>query len=137
MFDRPEELIVAVLAAVWLAITYFLAAWATLSSFKYTLMITFFTALWLLVFFQLWRKEEAFLFYPILLGLLVACWCPWLDWYMLHSVAPDANSTSVIVLNKPWYARWTFKLLLIVLPILAGYAWEHRRRRQRKMTGVW
>jgi hypothetical protein len=74
------------------------------------------------------------LFYPVLLGLFVACWCPWLDWFALrHTAAADA--TSMIVLNKPWYATWTFKAVLVALPIIGGYAWEWRRSRKRKFAG--
>ena len=134
MFKRPEEILLILVGIAFLAITYFLAGWATAASLKYTLMITGGTLLWLAAFFWLWTHEKAFLFYPVLLGLFVACWCPWLDWFALRHTAA-ADTTSMIVLNKPWYATWTFKAVLIALPIIGGYAWEWQRRRKRKLAG--
>ena len=90
MFKRPEEILLILVGIAFLAITYFLAGWATAASLKYTLMITGGTLLWLVVFFWLWTHEKAFLCYPVLLGLFVACWCPWLDWFALrHTAAHD------------------------------------------------
>ena len=60
MFKRPEEILLILVGIAFLAITYFLAGWATAASLKYTLMITGGTLLWLAAFFWLWTHEKAF-----------------------------------------------------------------------------
>ena len=134
MFKRPEELLMLMLCAAFLAATYFAAGWATAASAKYTLMITGFTLLWLSACFWLWTHERATGLYPLLAGLFVACWCPWLDWFALRHTAA-ADSVNMIVLNKPWYATWAFKAALAALPVITGYAWQWKRRRDARQAG--
>lgn len=136
MFDRPEEILMAVLAALWVVVTYVLASLLGASA-KYIWLITGLTGVWSLVAFLLWQGNRTHLLWPILLGLLTACWWPYLDWLVLRDIAPAAaDASGVLVLQKPWYASWTFKLILSVLPILAGYAWKFHASRQRKLKGL-
>lgn len=133
MFDRPEEIIMAVLAALWIVATYVLAS-AFGASAKYIWLITGLTAVWSLVSFLLWQGNRTHLLWPLLLGLLVACWWPYLDWIAVRNLAPAAaTADGVIVLQKPWYASWTFKLILSALPLIGGYVWKFYAARQRKL----
>lgn len=136
MFDKPEELIMAVLAAVWVVMTYFAAAY-TGAEAKSVLLITGLTLVWAVIAFILWQAGRAAALWPVLLGLLVACWWPWLDWMAVRNVLPAAaTSNDVIVLNRPWYATWTFKLILSAIPILGGYVWKWQHHRRRKAVGL-
>lgn len=134
MFRKPEELIMAVLGALWIVTTYFLAQYATQDSTQYALMITGFTALWAIVSFVFWKNERWIPVWPILLGALVACWWPWLDWFALKDIAPVATH-SMVVMQKPWYAGWIFKGVLAILPMLGGYLLKFRAQRQRQLAG--
>ena len=135
MFRQPEEWLMAVLAVIWVGIHYFLAGWATAASAKYTLMITFFHALLALLAFLLWQRDKVQHILPLLLGLWVLCWTPWLDWFMLRDIVPAADG-SVLLPPRPWYALWWFKLLLVLVPVVGGYAWQWKRARKRKMHGL-
>lgn len=136
MFDRPEEILMAVLAALWVVATYVLASFFG-ASFKYIWLITGLTGIWALVSFLLWQADRAHLLWPILLGLLVACWWPYLDWIAIRNIGPSAADVGgMIVLQKPWFASWTFKLILSALPIIGGYCWKFHALRQRKLKGL-
>lgn len=134
MFSKPEELIMAILGALWTVVTYFLAAYVTSANVKYVVLITGLTAIWSVVSFFLWKFDRWLFLWPILLGLLVACWTPWLDWFALRGVATVSNE-ALLVVQKPWYAGWTFKGILIVIPIILGYLLKIRAHRQRRLNG--
>lgn len=121
MFNRPEEMIMAILALLWLGFQYWLAAWATGATVFYTFMITGLVALWTLAAFFFWKKDLIYRYFPIFLGLLVACWTPWLN-YLAAGAAV-------------WYTGWMFKATLVIMPIVVGYAWLSKRNHQRRMRG--
>lgn len=127
MFSKPEEIIMAALGAVWVVLTYFLAGW-TGASAKYVLLITGFSVAWTLLAFVLWKKGWVGILWPLLLGGLVACWWPWLDGLAMRGVAVSAGS--VMVVAKPWYASWTFKIIVALIPTICGYAWKWYLSRQ-------
>ena len=130
MFQKPEEVIMAILAAAWVVLTYFLAGW-TGATAKYVLLISGLTAGWAVVAFWLWRAGWADELWPLLLGGLVACWWPWLDGFALrHIVAPAAGE--VLVVGKPWYASWLFKIILALLPVVGGYVYKWRKGQKPK-----
>lgn len=124
MFNKPEELIMAILFVLWVGLNYMAAAYATGASVKYVLLITGFTTLWSLVSFLLWQAGRVNGLYPILVGAWVACWWPWLDWFAVRGVVPTGD---ILVVVKPWYASWWFKLMLTALPIVGGYAYRWRQ----------
>lgn len=134
MFRKPEELIMAVLGALWLVATYFLADYATYGSLKYVLMITGFTAIWAIISFVLWKHDRWMAIWPILLGALVACWWPWLDWFALKDILP-ATQDAFIVLPTPWYASWMFKSIIALIPMILGWIVQYRLRRERQLLG--
>lgn len=128
MFQKPEELIMAVLGTLWVIATYYLSAYATDASFKYVMMITSFTMVWTIMAFFLWKTNHYQYLWPILLGLLSACWWPWLDWFAISSIP---NDVEVLIIQKPWYASWRFKLVLSVSIIIMGYLFMWRRHRKQ------
>ncbi|HFC6393979.1 hypothetical protein [Neisseria bacilliformis] len=129
MFKRPEEFIVAVLAALWVAASYFAAARFGAPAHT-ALLIAVLTLLWAIVFFLLWQRERTRLLWPLFLGLLAACWWPMLDWYAVRGIVPPETAGEMIVIAKPWYASWTFKIILALIPAAAGYAWMFKTSRR-------
>lgn len=128
MFNKPEEIIMAILGITWIIATYFLAGYATNASLKYMLIITLLTTLWSVISFFLWKTNHFSWLWPILLGALAACWWPWFDWFALRNIP---NISGVYVLQKPWYASWTFKLLISSIFMILGYLFKwHRYRKQ-------
>lgn len=132
MFNKPEELIMAILFAIWVGLTYCAAAYATGASAKYVLLITGFTALWSVASFLLWQAGRVSGLYPVLVGAWVACWWPWLDWFALRGVV--ATGSDVLVVVKPWYASWWFKLTLSALPIIGGYVYQWRKSQKPRFN---
>ena len=112
MFKRPEEIIVLVLALLFVALTYFVAAF--LGADAYTvLLITGLTLVWAAVCFYLWQRNLSGRVWPLFAAALVACWWPMLDWW--------AGSEGA------WYAGWTVKILLAAAPAALLYAWKYKR----------
>ena len=129
MLKRPEEFIMAILAALWVVLTYFIADY--LGAPTHTAhLISALTLIWALVFFILWQRNITHLIWPVFLGLLVACWWPFLDWYAVSDILVPGASSETIVIAKPWYATWTFKMIIAAIPVLAGYAvkWKFKRK---------
>ncbi|MCP2041385.1 putative neutral ceramidase superfamily lipid hydrolase [Neisseria sp. HSC-16F19] len=119
MLNRPEELIMAVLAGLWVVLTYLLADYIGIHTHT-ALLITALSLIWAAVFFMLWQRSRIRWIWPLFLGLLVACWWPALDWLAVKDIAMD-NADGLIVLSRPWYATWTAKLIYAAIPILIGY----------------
>ena len=69
MFKRPEELIMAALAALWVVFTYFLASYFGAPT-QTALLITAFTLIWAALFFILWQRNLTSMIWPVFLGLL-------------------------------------------------------------------
>lgn len=120
MLNKPEELIMAVLAGLWVVLTYLLADHLGIHTHT-VLLITALTLIWAVVFFLLWQRGRIRWIWPLFLGLLVACWWPALDWMAIKDIAMD-NPEGLIVLSHPWYATWTAKIIYAAIPTLAGYA---------------
>ncbi|WP_245636583.1 hypothetical protein [Eikenella longinqua] len=133
MLKRPEEVMVAVLAAVFVVLTYAAASYFGALG-QTALLVAALTLIVLLPAFLLWQRNRAAWLWPCLLGLLAACWWPYFD-------ARGAQSLPVGLLQQdaaaaaealPWYAGWTFKLLLAALPVAVGYGWMLYRRYGKK-----
>ena len=54
---------------------------------------------------------------------------------LLRDIVPAADG-SILLPPRPWYALWWFKLLLVLVPVVGGYAWQWKRARKRKMHGL-
>ncbi|MCF7521339.1 hypothetical protein L4G92_04655 [Neisseria sp. ZJ106] len=125
MFKRPEELIVLILALAWTALSYFAAA--AFSGDAYTvLLITISTAVWAAVCFLIWQRNLSRHVWPLFLGTLTACW-----WPLLNRL--DGGNTSG---EAAWYAGWTFKLILALIPAAAGYAYKWKKARRLKIENA-
>lgn len=124
MFDKPEEIMMAVLFAAWVALTYFVAARLGVSG-KYVLLVTGLTAGWAVLGFAVWKAGYAGALWPVFIGLLAACWWPWLDGLAVRGAAGDA-----LIVAAPWYASWPFKLLTALSLTVAGYV--HKWRQKQK-----
>ena len=131
MFKRPEELIMASLALLWVVLTYFIVDYFGAVS-QTTLTITGFTLLWAVLFFVLWQRNLTRALWPIFLGLLVACWWPYLDWMSIRNLLLPGAESDTIIIAKPWYATWTFKFILAAIPTLLGYLWMFKQHQKRK-----
>lgn len=127
MFSKPEEVIMAILATLWVVATYFIAGYSGASP-KYMFLITGLTVVWAVASFLLWQAGRVERLYPVLIGALIACWWPWLDWFAVRNVVVPQGE--VLLMTKPWYASWTFKLILALLPIVLGYVrmWRNSRK---------
>lgn len=129
MLSRPEEFIMAILAGLWVVLTYFLASYTDMPTHT-ALLITVLSLVWVIVFFLLWQRNRIRLLWPIFLGLLVACWWPALDWLAIKDVLAPGAMGETIVISKPWYATWTAKLIYAAIPMLMGYVvmWKLKTR---------
>lgn len=135
MFKRPEELIVLVLALLWVALTYFAAA-SFIADAPTVWLIAGFTFAWAAVCFVLWQRNFSRLIWPLFLGFLVACWWPLLDWIAVKDLVVSEAQSETVLLAKPWYATWTFKLILAAVPVLAGYFFKWKRAKHRKLQAA-
>ena len=124
ILDKPEEAVMAVLAALFVVLTY--AAASCFGARRETaLLVAALTLIVLLPAFLLWQRNRAARLWPCLLSALAACWWPFLD----GVAGPEDLPADAL----PWYATWTFKLVFALLPAAAGYGWMlYRRRSGRK-----
>lgn len=134
MFKRPEELILATLTALWVVLTYLIANYFG-APMQTKLLISALTLICSVVCFVLWQRNLSRNIWPFFLGLLTACWWPYLDWVAVRDILVSGGTISAdtIVIAKPWYATWTFKWIIALAPVLLGYAvkWKLRNGRQK------
>lgn len=125
MFDQPEEWIVAFLGVLWLIITFFAAQYLVGENNVFVFRIVALSALFVVLGFLTWHHHFWLKTYPLFFGFLVFSWLPLLDSY-----ASQASSN-----QSTWYASWSVKLILTLLPIALGYALKYRRQKQRRLAG--
>lgn len=135
MLNRPEELIMAILAGLWVVLTYFVCAYLGMPT-DTRLAITLLTLIWGIVFFLLWQRGQTRRIWPIFLGLLVACWWPMFNWISYKDLIAPGNESSTVIINLPWYATWTAKFIYSFIPIIAGYAWKIKRYYNNKKSAA-
>ena len=70
MLNKPEEFIMAVLAGIWVVITFIICRYLHLPT-DTGLLVTTLTLIWALVFFLLWQRGRTCKIWPVFLGLLV------------------------------------------------------------------
>ena len=68
MFKRPEEIIVLVLAVLWVVLTYFLAAYCGADAYT-VILITGLTLVWAAVCFRFWQKGWERNVWPVFFGM--------------------------------------------------------------------
>ncbi|EFE48845.1 hypothetical protein NEIELOOT_02436 [Neisseria elongata subsp. glycolytica ATCC 29315] len=83
-------------------------------------------------FVLLWQRDRIRLIWPLFLGLLTACWWPLLDWYAVSKFVGPGAVADTIVINKPWFASWTFKIVLALVPTVAAYAVKYKHYRNHR-----
>lgn len=135
---KPEEIIMAVLAALWVVLTYFILNYIH-TDLVTMLTITGCTLLWCIVAFVFWQKNLMTWVWPVFVGLLIACWWPIFDWLYFHLNGIDtARINEVMMVEKTWYATWTFKLIIAIVPTLIAYvvAWKFAQKRKQKTLVV-
>ncbi len=127
---KPEEFIMAVIGVLWTILTFYVTRYSIGTTTNIALLVTVLTILWIILSFKLWQKAWLGWIWPVMLGLLVACWWPTLD-----HVANEAMLTSTTPLAAPWYASWIFKGIIAVMPVLLGYglAWKMNHNRKNNI----
>lgn len=120
MLNKPEEFIMAVLAGLWVVLTYFVADYTGMPTHT-VLLITALTLIWAAVLFLLWQRNRVRLIWPCFLGLLIACWWPLFDWLAVKDVVNPAALGDTIIVARPWYATWTAKFIYALIPTLLAY----------------
>ena len=128
MFKRPEELILAVIAVIWLIITFFIGRYVGMDSAGIIKTVAA-TALWSFVLFILWQKDRLNFIWPWFVGLLIACWWPYLDWLAKKDM-PAETIGDALIISAPWYATRKFKLILAFVPVVAAYIFMWKKHRQ-------
>ena len=114
----------------WVVLTYFIAAF--LGADTYTIfLITGLTLVWAGVCFRLWQINLSRNIWPLFLGSLVMCWWPYLDWYAIKDIVVPASGGEAIIVTKPWYASWTFKFILSMIPVALGYSFKWKQAKKR------
>ena len=78
ILKRPEEVIMAVLGALFVVLTYAAASYFGAQG-QTALLVAALTLIVLLPAFLLWQRNRAAWLWPCLLGLLAACWWPYFD----------------------------------------------------------
>ncbi|MDO4696612.1 MAG: hypothetical protein Q4A49_03660 [Neisseria sp.] len=131
MFKRPEELIMAILAAVWIVFTYFAASWFGAPG-QTALLIAALNTVWTLVLFFLWLRGRHSLIWPLFLGLAAACWFPLLDWFAVSRLHIGGTPANDYPFETPWFASLPFKTVSAVLPVIAAYTFKFKQYRKRK-----
>ncbi|QMT41499.1 hypothetical protein [Neisseria shayeganii] len=129
VLKRPEEVIMAVICALWVVLTYFCARYFG-APWERVLLISALTLIVLVPAFLLWQRNRITWLWPLFLGLLVACWWPFLDWLAIKDIPLSSLHGDTIILQRPWYASWPFKAALALLPVIGGYAWIWQGRRK-------
>ncbi|MBF0803439.1 MULTISPECIES: hypothetical protein [Neisseria] len=135
MFKRPEELIVAVLAALWVVLAYLAADYLGAPA-QTKLLISALTLICTALCFILWQRNLSRAVWPFFLGMLTACWWPYLDWMAVRDILVPGAESSAIIINKPWYAGWTFKTILAAAPVVLGYAVKWKLHSKHKHKAV-
>jgi hypothetical protein len=130
---KPEEIIMAVLAALWVILTYFVLTYIG-AHLETSLTITGLTLLWCVVAFVFWQKNLMAWLWPVFIGLLIACWWPFWDWFAIKDVVDTSRIGDTLLMTKPWYATWAFKFAIAIVPTLIAYvaAWKLAQKRKQK-----
>ncbi|PIT53377.1 hypothetical protein [Snodgrassella alvi] len=126
MLNKPEEFIMAVLAGIWVAITFIICRYLQLPT-DTGLLVTTLTLVWALVFFLLWQRGRTRNIWPLFLGLLVMCW-----WRAIYHCSAEVifNSDSSITKLVHWYGSWPALIIYALIPVIGGYAfkwWQYKR----------
>ena len=50
---------------------------------------------------------------------------------MSKFVGPGAVADTIVI-NKPWFASWTFKIVLALVPTVAAYAVKYKHYRNHR-----
>ncbi len=132
---KPEEFIIAVIGILWVILSYFIADYLGAPT-QTTLLISVLSLLWVIVAFIVWQRQWMDWIWPVFLALLVACWWPLLDWLAIKDIILPSANTDTIVIAKPWYDTWTFKIILSLIPMLLGYAAKWRLSSARRARAV-
>ncbi len=131
---KPEEFIFGIIGVLWVILTFYLA-YSAAAPMPITLLITTLTIIWCFITFKFWQKAWLGYVWPIFLGLLVACWWPMLDWLPAKDFVM-ATGQDALLLVKPWYATWTFKIIMAILPVLIGYGISWKISHSRKQVNI-
>lgn len=121
----------AVLAGIWVAITFIICRYLQLPT-DTGLLVTTLTLIWALVFFLLWQRGRTSNIWPVFLGLLVMCWWRAIYYSSTEIILNNDNSTSTLV---HWYGSWTALIIYALIPLIAGYGfkwWQHKRRKPQQ-----
>jgi hypothetical protein len=126
MLNKPEEFIMAVLAGIWVAITFIICRYLQLPT-DTGLLVTTLTLVWALVFFLLWQRGRTRNIWPLFLGLLVMCW-----WRAIHYGSAEViiNSDNSITKLIHWYGSWPALIAYALIPVMSSYAfkwWQYKR----------
>lgn len=121
MFQRPEEFIMAILAILWVILSYIVSSYLDAPAYV-SLLIGALNLIWATVFFIFWQRSYAISWvYPIFISLNVACWLPLLDW-----IAQQHAQTSLPP-TLPWFGSTTFQIIIVLLPMMILYGLKLKR----------
>lgn len=128
MFNKPEEFIMAILAGLWVVLTFIICRYINLPT-DTGLLTTTLTLLWVLVFFIFWQRNLTQTIWPLFLGLLVVCWWRAIYWLASQVILTNGNNVHT---NISWYGSWPTLILYALVPVIIGYLIKWQRRRQQQ-----
>ncbi|MDF7675510.1 hypothetical protein PT286_02010 [Neisseriaceae bacterium ESL0693] len=128
MFNKPEEFIMAILAGLWVVLTFIICRYINMPT-DTGLLTTALTLLWALVFFLLWQRGLSRSIWPVFLGILVICWWRAIYWSGTQIVLNGNNQAQTEI---SWYAQWPALIIYALIPVAIGYfiKWQRSRHRQ-------
>ena len=134
MLNKPEELIMALLAALGVVLTFIFCRYLNMPT-DTGLLTTTLTLLWAVIFFLLWQRGLTRHIWPIFLGLWVVCWWRAIYWSATQIILNGDNNAHTEI---SWYGSWPALITYALIPVVIGYLikWQSHKNHQPQPTKI-
>lgn len=128
MLKKPEEFIMAILAGLWVVLTFILCRYINMPT-DTGLLTTALTLLWAVVFFLLWQRNLTRNIWPLFIGILVMCWWRAIYWSASQIILSGDNHARTEI---SWYGSWPALIIYALIPVIIGYLLKWYCHKNRK-----